>query len=280
MSNVAAWVGARQIVEILEDKGEAEEDTRFGGAAMMVGNEGEDSVVLYLRMEERDEVSTTTIFDSSNYTNNMTIAGNAHIDDSEMAPIELGDGDKVKKARYLVLGLDKEGKEAAGTLSSKITLEKNTLRVAYFHPDPQRRGFTVEMWVKHTGRTGYMPLITRGTEQDRMWSFGLENGYVVFMTTTGKMFTSSSVVPANTWKHIAATIDCTKKKDTVVTLFVDGKNVKEATIASPEREPLDENDQILIGGVNTIARITEVRYWASARTEDDIRDFHTKSYFL
>ena len=122
-----------------------------------------------------------------------------------------------------------------------------------------------------------MPLITRGTEQDRMWSFGLENGYVVFMTTTGKMFTSSSVVPANTWKHIAATIDCTKKKDTVVTLFVDGKNVKEATIASPEREPLDENDQILIGGVNTIARITEVRYWASARTEDDIRDFH-KSY--
>ena len=25
-----------------------------------------------------------------------------------------------------------------------------------------------------------------------MWSFGLENGYVVFMTTTGKTFTSSS----------------------------------------------------------------------------------------
>ena len=59
------------IVEIPEDKGEAEEDPRFGGAAMMVGNEGEDSVVLYLRMEERDEVSTTTIFDSSNYTNNI-----------------------------------------------------------------------------------------------------------------------------------------------------------------------------------------------------------------
>lgn len=25
-----------------------------------------------------------------------------------------------------------------------------------------------------------------------MWSFGLENGYVVFMTTTGKMFTDAS----------------------------------------------------------------------------------------
>lgn len=36
------------------------------------------------------------------------------------------------------------------------------------------------------------PLITRGTESDRMWSFGLENGYVVFETTTGKMFTDSS----------------------------------------------------------------------------------------
>lgn len=25
-----------------------------------------------------------------------------------------------------------------------------------------------------------------------MWSFGLENGYVVFQTTTGKMFTDQS----------------------------------------------------------------------------------------
>ena len=81
-----------------------------------------------------------------------------------------------------------------------------------------------------------------------MWSFGLENGYVVFMTTTGKMFTDASrsgargaggvVVPGDTWKHVAATIDCTSKKTTSVTLFVDGKNVKEAKIPSPEREPL------------------------------------------
>ena len=81
-----------------------------------------------------------------------------------------------------------------------------------------------------------------------MWSFGLENGYVVFMTTTGKMFTDASrgcrrgewrvVVPGTTWKHIAATIDCTNKKTTAVSLFVDGKMVKEAKIASPEREPL------------------------------------------
>ena len=41
-------------------------------------------------------------------------------------------------------------------LTSKITMERNTLRVAYFHPDPQRRYFTVEMWVKRDGRNGYM----------------------------------------------------------------------------------------------------------------------------
>ena len=46
------------------------------------------------------------------------------------------------------------------------------------------------------------------------------------------------MVPGNTWKHIAATIDCTNKKTTAVSLFVDGKMVKEAEIASPEREPL------------------------------------------
>ena len=85
------------------------------------------------------------------------------------------------------------------------------------------------------------------------------------------------MVPPNTWKHIAATINCVSKKTTTVTLFVDGVKVKEDKIASPEREPLEENDQILIGGVNTLARITEVRYWASARSEDDIRDFY-KSY--
>lgn len=46
------------------------------------------------------------------------------------------------------------------------------------------------------------------------------------------------MVPGDTWKHVAATIDCTSKKTTSVTLFVDGKNVKEAKIPSPEREPL------------------------------------------
>lgn len=46
------------------------------------------------------------------------------------------------------------------------------------------------------------------------------------------------MVPGNTWKHIAATIDCTSKKTTSVSLFVDGKMVKEAKIAAPEREPL------------------------------------------
>ena len=33
----------------------------------------------------------------------------------------------------------------------------------------------------------------------------------------------------------------------------------------------------MIGGTGTFARITEVRYWASARSEDDIRDF-SKAY--
>lgn len=40
---------------------------------------------------------------------------------------------------------------------------------------------------------------------------------------------------------------------------------------------LDENDQIMIGGKGTFARITEVRYWASERSDDDIRDF-SKAY--
>ena len=155
MSNVAAWVGARQIVEVQEDEGEAQEDPRFGGAAMMVGNEGEDSCVLYLRMEAREDGSQNTVFDDSNYSNNMTINGAAFIEDSDV-PIDKGDGDKVKVLRQLVLGWDKDGKEALGTLTSKITMERNTLRVAYFHPDPQRRYFTVEMWVKRDGRNGYM----------------------------------------------------------------------------------------------------------------------------
>ena len=46
------------------------------------------------------------------------------------------------------------------------------------------------------------------------------------------------MVPANTWKHIAASVDCSNKKQTTVTLFVDGKSVKEDKIAAPEREPL------------------------------------------
>lgn len=46
------------------------------------------------------------------------------------------------------------------------------------------------------------------------------------------------VVPADTWKHIAAVVDCSNKKMTSVKLFVDGKNVKEGKITSPEREPL------------------------------------------
>ena len=90
MSNVAAWVGARQIVEVQEDEGEAQEDPRFGGAAMMVGNEGEDSCVLYLRMEDREDGSQNTVFDDSNYSNNMTINGAAFIEDSDV-PIDKGD---------------------------------------------------------------------------------------------------------------------------------------------------------------------------------------------
>ena len=155
MSNIAAWVGARQIVEIREDEAEPEEDPRFGGAAMMVGNEGEDSCVLYLRMEDREDAPANTIVDNSNYTNNMTMNGAVHIEDTDLT-IDKGDGEKVKTLRHLVLGWDKDGKEAPGTLTSKITMDRNTMRVAYFHPDPQRRFFTVEMWVKRDGRNGYM----------------------------------------------------------------------------------------------------------------------------
>lgn len=46
------------------------------------------------------------------------------------------------------------------------------------------------------------------------------------------------MVPANTWKHIGAVVDCTNKKMTSVKLYVDGKMVKENKIVSPEREPL------------------------------------------
>ena len=155
MSNIAAWVGARQIVEIREEEAEAEEDPRFGGAAMMVGNEGEDSCVLYLRMEDREDAPANAIPDNSNYNNNMTINGAAHVEETDLT-IDKGDGDKVKTLRHLVLGWDKDGKEAPGTLTSKITMERNTMRVAYFHPDPQRRYFTVEMWVKRDARNGYM----------------------------------------------------------------------------------------------------------------------------
>lgn len=155
MSNIAAWVGARQIVEVREDEGEGEEDPRFGGAALMVGNEGEDSCVLYLRMEEREDGQSNTVYDDSNQTNNMTVNGAAFIEPTDLN-IDKGDGDKVKILQQLVLGWDKDGKEAPGTLTSKITMERNTLRVAYFHPDPQRRYFTVEMWVKRDGRNGYM----------------------------------------------------------------------------------------------------------------------------
>ena len=75
----------------------------------MVGNEGEDSVVLYLRMEDRDD--PTVVFDNSNQGNNMTIHGAAFVEDCD-APIDKGDGDKVKTLRQLVLGWDKDGKEA------------------------------------------------------------------------------------------------------------------------------------------------------------------------
>lgn len=122
---------------------------------MMVGNEGEDSVVLYLRMEEREDASPNVVYDSSNQANNMTINGAAFIEPTD-APMDKGDNDKVKTLRQLVLGWDKDGKEAPGTLTSKITLERNTLRVGYFHPDPQRRFFTVEMWVKRDPRNGWM----------------------------------------------------------------------------------------------------------------------------
>ena len=37
-------------------------------------------------------------------------------------------------------------------------------------------------------------------------------------------------MPGNTWKHIAATIDCVNKKETKVALFVDGAKVKESKI--------------------------------------------------
>ena len=120
----------------------------------MVGNEGEDSVVLYLRMEEREE-NPKGIFDSSNQGNLITVNGAAFTEPCD-APIDKGDGDKVKTLRQLVLGWNAEGKQELGTLTSPITLERNTLRVAYFHPDVQRRFFTVEMWVKRANKNGYM----------------------------------------------------------------------------------------------------------------------------
>ena len=92
----------------------------------MVGNEGEDSVVLYLRMEEREDAVAGVVYDSSNQANNMTVNGAAFVEPTD-APVDKGDNDKVK-----------------------------TLRVGYFHPDPQRRFFTVEMWVKRDPRNGYM----------------------------------------------------------------------------------------------------------------------------
>lgn len=121
----------------------------------MVGNEGEDSVVLYLRMENRDDPNPTVVYDNSNQMNNMTINGSAHIEPCD-APMDKGDGDKVRTLQQLVLGWNKDGKEDPGTLSTPITMERNTLRVGYFHPDTQRRFFTLEMWVKRDPRNGYM----------------------------------------------------------------------------------------------------------------------------
>lgn len=121
----------------------------------MVGNEGEDSVVLYLRMENRDDPNPTVVYDNSNQNNNMTINGSAYVEACD-APVDKGDGDKVRTLQQLVLGWNKDGKEELGTLSTPITLERNTLRVGYFHPDTQRRFFTLEMWVKRDARNGYM----------------------------------------------------------------------------------------------------------------------------
>ena len=38
--------------------------------------------------------------------------------------------------------------------------------------------------------------------------------------------------------YVEAVVDCSNKKMTSVKLFVDGKQVKEGKITSPEREPL------------------------------------------
>lgn len=278
LDTISSWIGA---LKPLEKELDEDEEAAEGGLDLgpTIGIEGEDTVVGYWRCDEDDtEKPNKMLLDTSKFTNHGTIIGLYSYIECD-APVDPGDLTKVKKQSSLYIGVNGEEK-GEGYISFPFK-ERSTLALGYGEKSTKRAGFTFELWVKKDLDTE-QTLLLRGKKDKPIWKVTTVGTEFSFTTAKGTISTQpkpkqseeedESNFPVGKWVHIAITLD-TQKEVPHVRLLSNGNVCGEGDLDYSGDEALPEKDDGLYLGLQFQGLVTEVRYWATSRSPEDIQDF-------
>ncbi len=134
---------------------------------------------------------------------------------------------------------------------------------------------TVEAWVYPETNTGIRYIVFKGNSSNGYYLRINSNGTVSLGTNGLNRITSTAVIPAGKWSHIAGSYNVSNNG---YKLFVNGLE-DASTINIINSAPNSNTDSLLIGkfGANTFTGlIDEVRIWTKAVSADNIRrNMHT-----
>lgn len=130
--------------------------------------------------------------------------------------------------------------------------------------------FTIEAWVNPVNVTSpqFQIILQKRDAGSDGYTLYLSNGKVAIRTGSGTRLTGSTVIPINTWSHIAGTFNLAT--NTFAT-YVNG--VFDSSVVDPGSAPPTNSDSIWIGkGFNDPfrGRMDEVRIWNRAKNASEI----------
>ncbi|KAF0716199.1 Aste57867_2970 [Aphanomyces stellatus] len=236
----------------------------------------EDGVVAYWRFEDgatNGEVGVpgVQLVDTSKRENHITITQLSLV--LSTAPVDRGEDAKLQP-EYAMRFPDVASSDAGG----KVTVKKgSTLDIGVgFDEDPYRRCLTVECWARRTNDEPTSGTLFRRETPSSLvlWSFGIDRGALSF-TLLGMTVKSDATAfkTTDTWQHVAAVVDIVSDEKAAIRLAVDGVHVLTKDV-SMKLALQDHGDvsTLFVGPLLTGMEVTEIRLWATARSEQQLAD--------
>jgi hypothetical protein len=259
LNNVRLWDRALSRREIVENMDKEAKDIE--GAAGNWAFDTQDKL--------QAKTQKKTVKDHSNNGNDGELSGNL----TEQSYVDIDKGSNAQK--IVVYPAEQEVKVTLGFDGVDDYVELPEMNPDY------AKGFTVEAWVRYHSFQKWSRIIDFGNGEAKdniLLANAGETDNLEFHVYQGKAGTVSApgVLVANTWMHLAATVDGDGNAD----LYINGESKAHEIINKPNSLPRKKN---YIGRSNWAGDsyfdgdIREVRIWNVARSKDQIKANKDKS---